>query len=123
MLLPFKLGLGGYIGSGKQWMSWIHMTDYIAIVLLLLNNADAKGAYNMTAPTPVTNREFTTILAKTLKRPALFWTPNPVLQCLLGERASLLIEGQRVIPAKVNALGYAFVYPDLASACHALLSP
>lgn len=122
MLLPFKLGLGGYIGSGKQWMSWIHMTDYIAIVLLLLNNPDAKGAYNMTAPTPVTNLEFTSILAKTLKRPAVFWTPNRVLQCLLGERASLLIEGQRVLPAKVNALGYPFVYPDLARACQALLS-
>ena len=122
MVLPFKLGLGGRMGSGKQWMSWIHMDDYIAIVLLLLKNTQANGAYNLTAPQPVTHQTFTTVLAKTLKRPALFYTPDWALKCVLGERADLLLSGQRVMPVNVKTLGYSYIYPDFEGACQALLS-
>lgn len=75
MLLPFKLGLGGCLGNGKQWMSWIHIDDYVAILIRLLNNENAQGAYNMIAPEPVTNEQFTKILATKLSRPAFFNMP------------------------------------------------
>jgi len=122
MLLPFKLGLASRLASGQQWMSWIHHADYIAIVLLLLQNTDAIGAYNMTAPEPVTNVHFTKTLANFLKRPALFVSPAWLLNLLLGERAELLISGQRALPNKLQALGYRFRYPTLEQALSDLLA-
>jgi uncharacterized protein len=122
MLLPFKLGLASRLASGQQWMSWIHYADYIAIVLLLLQNTDATGAYNMTAPEPVTNTHFTKTLAKFLKRPALFVNPAWLLNLLLGERAELLMGGQRALPNKLQALGYRFRYPTLEQALSELLA-
>jgi uncharacterized protein (TIGR01777 family) len=121
MLLPFKLGLGARLGNGRQWMSWIHIADYVASVLSLLNNDQMRGPFNMTAPQPVTNAEFTRTLAKSLHRPAFLFAPEPVLKLAMGERAALLLEGQRVLPAKLVAAGEQFKYPNLADALDDLL--
>lgn len=121
MLTPFKYGLGARIGDGNQWMSWIHIDDYVAIVLKLLNDVNATGAYNMTAPQATTNKEFTLSLAKALHRPALLIAPAWLMTLVLGKRAYLLLGGQRVLPAKVMAMGYEFNYPTLEKALeHAL---
>ncbi len=92
------------------------------MVLHLLNDEQMRGPFNMTAPHPVTNAEFTKSLARTLHRPAFFIAPGLVLKRILGERAALLLEGQRVLPAKFTALGAQFKYPDLGSALNHLLS-
>jgi uncharacterized protein (TIGR01777 family) len=122
MLLPFRLGLGARLGNGRQWMSWIHVADYVALVQRLLHDEQMRGPFNMTAPKPVTNAEFTGILAYTLHRPALFVVPGVVLKLAMGERAALLLEGQRVLPTKLTAAGGQFKYPSLSSALDALLS-
>ena len=122
MLPPFKLGLGARLGNGKQWMSWVHIDDYTAIVLRLLDDAQASGPYNMTAPQPVSNTEFTAALAKALRRPAVFVAPAWLLKLAMGERASLLLEGQKVLPGKISAAGYRFQFADLAAALDNLLN-
>lgn len=116
MLLPFKLGLGSRIGNGQQWMSWIHIDDYVAGVLQLLANPDAVGAFNMTAPLPVTNAEFTHTFARALHRSAFLVAPAWAMQLALGQRAYLLLGGQRALPTKLKALGYQFVYKNLEDA-------
>jgi uncharacterized protein (TIGR01777 family) len=116
MRLPFSLGLGARIGDGRQWMSWIHVDDYVALVCQLLEDATAQGIFNMVAPHPVTNQEFTQTLARTLGQPAFFVIPAFVLEIALGEMANLLTGGQRVLPAKAQALAYSFQYPDLSQA-------
>ncbi|BBI98527.1 epimerase [Ferrigenium kumadai] len=122
MLLPFRLGLGAKIGDGEQWLSWVHIDDYVAMVLTLLRDPQASGAYNMTAPHPVTNSEFTSTLAAELGRPAPFVAPAALLRLGMGERASLLLEGQRVLPKRMQAAQYHFAHPDLMNALHDLLS-
>lgn len=121
--LPFKLALGARLGDGQQWMSWIHIDDYVAIVLQLLHQANTSAAYNLTAPQPVNNIEFTATLARVLRRPALFSAPASLLNLLLGERASLLLQGQRVLPEKIAVAEYQFKYPNLSAALHNLLAP
>jgi uncharacterized protein (TIGR01777 family) len=121
MLLPFKLALGARLGDGKQWMSWVHIDDYVAMVVRLMNDTSLSGAFNMTAPTPVTNTEFTQTLAQTLHRPALFVAPSFVLKLAMGERACLLLEGQRVIPKRLQSSGFQFAHPRLDGALLDLL--
>ena len=121
MLLPFKLGLGARLGDGKQWVSWVHLDDYVAMVLRLLHDDKASGPYNMTAPQPATNADFTAALAKALHRPALFVVPAPLLKLAMGERACLLLEGQKVLPGKMTAAGYRFQFASLAGALGNLL--
>lgn len=121
MLLPFKLGLGARLGDGRQWMSWIHIEDYVAMVLQLLYGGQMHGPFNMTAPNPVTNAEFTQKLAKALHRPALFVAPGFALKLGMGERACLLLEGQRVLPKRLESFGSRFTYPTLESALKNLL--
>ena len=121
MLLPFRLGLGARLGDGKQWMSWVHIDDYVGMLLSLLRNAQASGPYNMTAPQPVPNKEFTGTLAKVLHRPAPFIMPAMLLKPVMGERACLLLEGQRVLPMKMMAEGCRFSFTNLADALHDLL--
>lgn len=121
MLLPFKLGLGTRLGDGKQWMSWVHIDDYVAMLLSLLHDPQASGPYNLTAPHPSTNAQFTAALAKALHRPALFAAPAPLLKLAMGERASLLLEGQRVLPGKMTAAGYRFQFSSLDDALGNLL--
>ena len=121
MLLPFKLGLGTCLGDGTQWMSWVHIDDYVAVLLKLLRDPQASGPYNMTSPQPSTNAEFTATLAKVLHRPALFKMPAHLLKLAMGERACLLVEGQKVLPSKISAMGYRFQFSDLSDALHDLL--
>ncbi|MFZ6849666.1 TIGR01777 family oxidoreductase [Undibacterium sp. RuRC25W] len=121
MRLPFSLGLGARIGHGRQWMSWIHIQDYIAIVLFLLEHENAAGCFNMVAPEPVTNRQFTRLLGKALHRPAIFVAPALLLKLAMGEMSELLLGGQRVVPAKIQTLGYVFRYPSLLPALTDLL--
>lgn len=121
MLLPFRIGVGGRMGSGRQWMSWIAREDIVALIRWLIDNASARGAYNGTAPTPVTNAEFARTLGAALHRPALLPTPAFALKLLFGEMADLLLTGQRVVPTRATAQGFKFKYPDLASALSAIL--
>lgn len=121
MLPAFKLGLGGRLGDGKQWMSWIHRRDWLAIVDLLLNNPELRGAFNATAPHPVTNSEFTACLAKQLRRPALLPIPASALKLLLGEMSELVLGSQRVIPKRLLDQGFEFQFPTLESALQQIL--
>ena len=121
MLSPFKLGLGARLGGGKQWMSWVHIEDYVAMLLNLLRDARASGPYNLTAPQPVTNAEFTAALAGALHRPAVFVVPAMILRSALGERACLMLEGQRVLPERLQSSGCRFSFANLADALQDLL--
>jgi len=116
MMLPFRFFAGGKIGSGQQWMSWIALDDVIEIVRLALENGNVRGPINIISPRPVQNAEFTKILASTLHRPALFPAPPFALRLVLGEMAdALLLSSQRVLPKKLESLGYHFLHPDLAA--------
>lgn len=116
MLPPFKMFLGGPVGSGKQVMSWIHHEDMTGILLLALDNATAQGPMNATAPNPVTNREFSTALGKALHRPSLLPAPAFALRIMLGEVAALVTTGQRVLPRRAEELGYRFRFPHIQEA-------
>ncbi|PKM19720.1 MAG: TIGR01777 family protein [Gammaproteobacteria bacterium HGW-Gammaproteobacteria-15] len=120
MLLPFKLGLGGRIGNGEQYMSWVHLQDMLRLTDFLLQHPTLTGPFNATAPNPVTNAEFSQQLAKVLHRPAILPMPAFVLKLMLGEMADLLLTGQRVIPAKLQHAGFAFKYSQLSDALKAL---
>lgn len=121
MLLPFRLGLGGRIGSGSQFMSWIHIDDLVGILLHAAATSDVRGPVNATAPQSVTNREFTATLAEVLRRPAFLAVPAPVLRVTLGEFAEVLLGSQRVVPGKILRAGYTFTYPELKGALQNLL--
>lgn len=116
MLTPYKFFIGGPIGSGKQYLSWIHINDEVGIIKMALTDKNIKGAVNATAPNPVTNREFSKTLGKILKRPSLLPTPPFMLKLMFGEGAALLTEGQRVIPQKALNAGYKFQFDNLESA-------
>jgi uncharacterized protein len=122
LLTPFKAGLGGPIGSGEQYVSWIHMEDEIGVVLWALDNEKVSGAINSTAPNPVTNREFTKQLGHALGRPAVVTVPGFTLNLMFGrEFAAILKSGQRVVPRRALDLGYEFRHPELAEAFEDLL--
>jgi len=122
MLPPFRAGLGGRLGSGKQWMSWITLEDVVGVVRLAIENGSARGRLNVVAPKAVQNAEFTKLLAKTLRRPALFPAPAVALRLALGEMAdALLLSSQRVAPQKPQQLSYNFRHPDLGAALSAVL--
>lgn len=116
LLLPFKLFAGGNIGDGQQWLSWIHQVDYGRSIRHLLNNANANGAYNLTAPTPIRNAEFTQIVGKVLHRPALIPTPALAFKLAFGEIATLVIDGVQVIPARLIEEKFTFQFSDFESA-------
>jgi uncharacterized protein (TIGR01777 family) len=114
-LLPlFRIGLGGVVASGEQWYSWIHLADQVGIYERAIDGYD--GVLNATAPNPATNRDFTHALAAAVHRPALFPAPEFALKLILGEGASVVTEGQRVLPEATLAAGYRFRFPDLAPA-------
>lgn len=116
LLLPFKLGLGGPIGSGRQWMPWIHIYDQIALIDFLVHQDEARGPYNACAPKPVRNREFAKSLGRVLHRPALMPLPVFVLRLALGELSLLLLGGQRAVPARLLEAGFTFQFTDLSAA-------
>jgi len=122
LLRPFRLGLGAKVGSGRQYLSWISIADEVGAIRFLLDSGDAGGPFNLTAPHPVTNAEFTRALADALGRPAALALPSPVLRAALGEVASELLASARVRPARLTQAGYRFEYPDLVSALGALLA-
>ncbi len=113
MLPPFRLGLGGRLGSGHQYMSWIHIDDLVGIMLHAAEQEGVSGSVNGVSPGVVTNREFTRTLAQLLHRLALFPVPGLVLRLALGEFASVLLASQRVVPEKITQAGYRFVFPTL----------
>ena len=121
MLPPFKLGLGGRFGDGKHFMPWIHRDDLVEAMLFLLEDKSLTGPFNASAPHPVTNAEFTRTLAKTLKRPAIFPVPAPVLKLGFGEMSQLLLTGADMRPARLEAAGFTFQYPTLDKALEAIL--
>jgi uncharacterized protein (TIGR01777 family) len=115
MMLPFKFGAGGRLGSGKQWMSWVTLEDVVGILRFAIENNSARGPINIVSPQPLQNAEFTEILAKAMHRPALFPAPAFALRLALGEMAdALLLSSQRVLPQAIEKLGYKFLYPNLA---------
>jgi uncharacterized protein (TIGR01777 family) len=116
MLTPFKLGVGGPLASGRQWMSWIHHEDLVGLFLLTLDKAEAAGPINGAAPNPVTNKEFSKALGRALHRPAFLPLPGFMLRLRLGEVAEVLVTGQRVLPQRALALGYAFKFPTIDGA-------
>ena len=123
MLPFFKLGIGGRIGSGQQWMSWITLDDEVSALLWLLE-ADVEGPVNLTAPEPVTNRELTAALGRALRRPAVLPTPKPALWARLGRELTeaLLYSSARVAPAALQRRGFTFAHPDIASGLAAALA-
>ncbi len=116
LLTPFKMGVGGPVGSGRQYMSWIHHEDMVGLFLFALDNASCSGPMNGTAPNPVSNKEFSKALGKALHRPAFLPTPGFALRLMLGEAADVVTSGQRVVPKKALGLGYTFGYPELGAA-------
>ena len=122
LLLPFKLGLGGPIGKGRQWMPWVHIKDQIALIDFLLHKHDASGPYNACAPHPVRNREFAKTLGQVLHRPAFMPMPAFALKVGLGELSGLLLGGQKAVPERLLAAGFTFQFTDLHAALEDLSS-
>jgi uncharacterized protein (TIGR01777 family) len=112
--LPFKLGLGGPLGNGQQWLSWIALDDICKLILFLAENKQCEGVYNATSPNPITNATFTKTLGKVLKRPTVLPMPAFVLKAILGEASGLLLDSQRVLPTRAIRAGFIFSYPNIA---------
>jgi uncharacterized protein (TIGR01777 family) len=122
MILPFKFGAGGPVGSGKQWMSWVDRDDVLSGIQRALESDSLRGVYNITSPQPVQNREFAKAVGRVLHRPAFMPAPAPVLRLAFGQMADeILLGGQRVVPRRAEAAGFTFVYRDVEAALrHAL---
>ena len=116
MRLPFKLGLGGPIGSGEQYMSWIHLDDMVAGICFLMTHSRCSGPFNLTAPQPVTNKTFVSAFANALNRPAFMPLPGFALKVIMGEAADMLLTGQRVIPQKLLDAGFEFKFDSIDKA-------
>ena len=123
MLLPFRLGAGGPLASGNQWMSWIHIDDLVKMYIYCLENDQCSGAINAVAPTPVRNTEFTKQLGRAVGMPAFFPVPKPALKIIFGEMSSILLDSQRVSADKIRSLGFSFSHVTLPEAFGQLLSP
>lgn len=121
MVIPYRLFVGGTIGSGKQWLSWIHLQDVVDAIIHCSQNENIHGAVNFTAPHPETMKNFGLVLAKVLGKPHYFPTPAPLLQLLLGEMSVLVLEGQKVLPQQLIQHDFAFSYPTLNKALDDLL--
>ncbi len=124
MLPIFRLGLGGPLGSGRQWMSWISLADAVAAILFALETPAVNGPINLTAPEPITNAEFTHALGRALRRPAILSAPAFALRLALGQMANeALLASARVVPNRLVDAGFPFTHPTLASALAAVLTP
>ncbi len=122
MMMPFKMFVGGKVGSGKQWMSWIHNEDEVGLILFALDHSEISGPLNACAPNPVTNREFAAALGAALGRPSFFPTPGFMLRVMVGEAAEIITTGQRVFPKKAQAAGYVFKFKGVEAALRDLLA-
>jgi uncharacterized protein len=116
MLPLFRLGLGGALGGGRQWFSWIHQQDLVAALLFCLSHPEVGGAVNCTSPSPVTNRELAKALGRALRRPAWLPVPGLAVRLALGELGTMLTRGQRVLPRRLTAMGFGFSFPGLEQA-------
>jgi uncharacterized protein (TIGR01777 family) len=122
MLPFFKAGIGGPVAGGRQYLPWIHVDDVVGLYLAALDGEGWSGAYNGTAPAPVTNKEFSRRLGKALHRPALAPVPAFAIRALYGDMAEIVTEGQRAVPERALAQGFAFRHPDLDEALRAALA-
>ncbi|WP_298612388.1 TIGR01777 family oxidoreductase [uncultured Thermosynechococcus sp.] len=123
LLLPFQLYLGGPLGSGQQWFSWIHQQDLVRLILTAVDESKMQGVYNATAPEPLTMADFCRVLGEVMQRPSWLPVPAPALQLLLGEGADVVLKGQRVLPERTLAMGFQFEYPNAKAALTNLLKP
>jgi hypothetical protein len=122
-LLPlFKLGLGGKLGSGRQWLSWIHLHDHLHGLLFLAEKKNIRGVVNLTSPNPVTNKQFTKELGSVLKKPTLFRVPKTALRLALGETSNVVLQGQKVMPEVLLKEGFQFNHPYLDEALKDILT-
>jgi uncharacterized protein (TIGR01777 family) len=121
MLPLFRIGLGGKLGSGKQWWSWITLHDHIRAIDFILSHKEIEGPVNLTSPNPVTNQEFTSALARAMKRPALFPAPAIALKLALGGFSSEILGSKKVIPQKLSEAGFTWDYPHVSSALEVLV--
>lgn len=123
MLPAFRAGAGGRIGSGRQWVSWVHVDDAVSLIVFAISQQNLNGPVNVTAPNPVTNSVFTRALAHALRRPAVIPVPSLALKILFGEMAEVLLGGARVVPQAALQAGYTFRFPELQPALENVLSP
>jgi uncharacterized protein (TIGR01777 family) len=123
MLPPFRLGVGGPVAGGKQYVSWVHLDDVVGALAFCLRTEAASGPVNVTAPEPVTNREFSKALGRVLRRPAVLPVPAVALNVLYGEMAVVVTTGRRAVPARLRELGYEFRRPDLENALRDATGP
>ena len=121
MALPFKLFVGGPLGSGKQWFSWIHIADEVRAIRFLMDHPEASGAFNVCAPHPLTNAEFSRVLGKVMHRPSFFPTPAFAMRLMLWKKSILVLEGQRQIPKRLQQMGFAFRFPEAEVALRDLM--
>lgn len=121
LTLPFRLGLGSILGSGKQYISWIHINDMVNGIIYLLDTPEARGTFNFTSPNPVTNKRFCNILSTTLYRPRIFHIPAFLVKFIMGEGATLVIDGQRAIPQHLSNIHYRFSFEHIDDALKDLL--
>ncbi len=121
MIPPFKFGMGGPIGDGQQWMSWVHLADEVAIIRFLMEHKTLFGVFNATSPNAVDNEMFSQVLGAVLSKPARIRMPGFMMKILLGEASELLLEGQRVYPARLLDAGFEFTYPDLERALRSVI--
>ena len=122
MLPPFKMGIGGPMGSGRQWWSWVHRDDLVAMILRALTDENLTGVYNATSPEPMSQKEFGKVLGKVLRRPAFLPTPAFALKLVLGGFSTELLSSKRVLPAGLQEAGFEFRYADLEAALREALS-
>ena len=122
MLPPFKLGVGGPVAGGRQWMPWIHLDDEVGIILAALDGDEWNGPVNASAPNPVTNKEFSKALGRALHRPAIAPVPALAIRALYGEMAQIVTTGVRMVPRRATELGYAFAHPELDEALRSALA-
>ena len=122
MLLPFKLGIGGILGNGKQWMPWIHLSDMIKIIIFSINNKEVCGPINCVSPNPVTNKKFTKDMGSVLKRPTIFPVPGFVLRLIFGESSCILLDSQRVVPKQLINNKFSWKFANIKSALKDLLN-
>ena len=121
MTLPFRLFAGGPLGSGRQYFPWIHIDDEVAAIRFLLEDEQASGPFNLAAPNPPANKEFVRHLGQVMGRPSLMPTPSIALRTLFGEMSTVLLDGQRAVPSRLQEAGYQFIFPDPVAALRDLL--
>lgn len=121
ILMPYRFFLGGPLGNGKQWVSWIHLHDLVRGIVFLMNNPQANGIFNLCSPHPVTSRELSQVIGKVMHKPAFFPTPEFFFRLIFGEKADLLLASQKQIPKRLLGLGFEFRYPNAESALKHIL--